>query len=77
MGAERGHVAVDPTAGVQNPARPKGEGFSVWTEADVDRYEGRWPFGTRQRVWLDALIDTGLRRGDAVRIGTSATVSPR
>jgi hypothetical protein len=30
---------------------------------------GSWPVGTRQRVWLDVLIYTGLRRGDAVRLG--------
>jgi integrase len=29
----------------------------------------RWPIGTRQRVWLDVLLYTGLRRGDAVRFG--------
>ena len=28
-----------------------------------------WPIGTRQRVWLDVLVYTGLRRGDAVRFG--------
>ena len=32
-------------------------------------YEARWPIGTRQRVWLDVLAYTGLRRGDAVRVG--------
>ena len=32
-------------------------------------YERRWPIGTRQRVWLDVLAYTGLRRGDAVRLG--------
>ena len=32
-------------------------------------FERRWPIGTRQRVWLDVLIYTGLRRGDAVRLG--------
>ena len=26
-------------------------------------------YGTRQRVWLDVLLYTGLRRGDAVRFG--------
>ena len=31
--------------------------------------EARWPIGTRQRVWLDVLLYTGLRRGDAVRFG--------
>ncbi len=29
----------------------------------------RWPLGTRQRVWLDVLLYSGLRRGDAVRYG--------
>lgn len=39
------------------------------TEEHVAAYERRWPIGTRQRVWLDVLLYTGLRRGDAVRFG--------
>jgi integrase len=66
---EAGLVKVDPTAGVKNPQRPKGDGFRPWTEDDVASYEKRWPIGTRQRVWLDLLLYTGLRRGDAVRLG--------
>lgn len=66
---EAQHVEIDPTAGVKNPRRPKGGGFEVWTEEEVDAYERRWPVGTRQRVWLDVLLYTGLRRGDAVRLG--------
>jgi hypothetical protein len=31
--------------------------------------ERRWPIGTKERVWLDVLLYTGLRRGDAVIIG--------
>ena len=41
----------------------------MWREEDVAAYEARWPIGTRQRVWLDVLLYTGLRRGDVVRIG--------
>ena len=67
--AKAGHVKVDPTLGVENPARPKGDGFLPWTEGHVAAYERRWPIGTRQRVWLDVLLYTGLRRGDAVRFG--------
>jgi integrase len=66
---EAGHVMVDPTAGVTNPKRSKGAGFPVWTEDDLRAYEARWPIGTRQRVWLDVLLYTGARRGDAVRLG--------
>jgi integrase len=67
--ADAGHVKTDPTAGVGNPPRKKGDGFIAWTEADVDAYQQRWPLGTRQRVWLDVLLYSGLRRGDAVCYG--------
>jgi integrase len=63
------HVTANPTIGVEDPARPKNSGFPVWTEDQVAAYERRWSVGTRQRVWLDVLIYTGLRRGDAVRLG--------
>jgi integrase len=59
----------DPTLAVDNPPRPKGDGFIAWTEEHVAAYERRWPMGTRERVWLDVLLYTGLRRGDAVRFG--------
>ena len=36
---------------------------------DVERYESRWPIGTTERVWLGVLPYSGLRRGDAVRLG--------
>jgi integrase len=63
------HVKADPTAGVKAPPRPKTRGFPAWNEDDVARYERRWPIGTKERVWLDVLLYTGLRRGDAVQIG--------
>jgi integrase len=66
---EAQHVKVDPTATVKNPSRRKGDGFPPWTEDDIARYEARWPIGTKERVWLDVLQYTGLRRGDAVRLG--------
>jgi integrase len=66
---EAQHVKHDPTAGVMDPARKKGTGFRVWSEDEVQKYERRWPIGTRERVWLDVLLYTGLRRGDAVRLG--------
>jgi len=62
-------VKTDPTVGVENPPLKKGDGFLPWTEEHVAAYQARWPIGTRQRVWLDVLLYTGLRRGDAVRFG--------
>lgn len=64
-----GFVKSDPTAGVKNPVRKRTDGFIAWTEEHVELYYKRWPRGTRQRVWLDVLLYTGLRRGDAVRVG--------
>jgi integrase len=64
-----GIVKTDPTLGIDNPPTRKGDGFIPWTEEDVEAFERRWPIGTRQRVWLDVLLYTGLRRGDVVRFG--------
>jgi integrase len=66
---EAGFVKIDPAAGVKYPFLKSGEGFPVWTDSDVAAYEARWPIGTRERVWFDVLSYTGLRRGDAVRLG--------
>jgi integrase len=55
--------------GIKAFPRKKNGGFPVWTDNDVDLYHSRWPLGTRQRVWIDVLLFTGLRRGDVVRIG--------
>jgi integrase len=67
--AQAGLVKLDPTAGVKNPPRRQGPGFIAWSEADVVAYWSRWPIGTHERVWVDVLLYTGLRRGDAVRLG--------
>jgi integrase len=66
---EAQHVKTDPTLGVKYPKQPKTGGFAPWTEDDIATYERRWPLGTRQRVWLDVLAYTGLRRGDVVQLG--------
>jgi integrase len=72
---EASFIKADPTLGVRNPERKKGDGFLAWTEEHVEAYQARWPLGTRQRVWLDVLLYTGLRRGDAVRLGRPHTRS--
>lgn len=64
-----GYVKIDPTASVHNPVRQKGDGFKAWTEEDVEAYERKWPLRTKERVWLDVLLYTGLRRGDVVTLG--------
>lgn len=62
-------VQKDPTEGVANVARPKTGGFHVWTEDEIAMFEARWPVGTRERLALAILLYTGVRRGDAARLG--------
>ena len=58
-----------------NPASPvaflprRTDGHEPWTDADIDAYRAHWPLGTRQRVAFETIYETGLRRGDAVKLG--------
>jgi integrase len=61
-------VKVDPTAGV-SVKKAKTNGFPEWDYSDILKFEERWPIGTRERVMLDVYCYTGLRRGDAARVG--------
>jgi integrase len=61
-------VKTDPTEGVKPPAA-KTKGFPVWTDEDMEAFEAKWPLGTRQRLAYTLLLYTGLRRGDAVKVG--------
>ncbi len=65
---EAGHVDSDPAKDVPF-LKIKTKGFTPWTLEDVALYRKRWPLGTRQRVALEVLLNTGLRRSDAVRVG--------
>lgn len=65
---ETGIARTDPTEGVK-VAKPKSDGFAVWTESDVKAFRARWPIGTRERVAFELIFATGLRRGDAVCVG--------
>lgn len=49
--------------------KAKTEGFAIWTDEDIAAFRRRWPLGTRERVAFEVLFATGLRRGDAVRVG--------
>ncbi len=62
------HVKTDPTAG-KAVAKPKTKGFAVWTEDELEQYEAYWPLGTRERVMFGIYCFTGLRRGDAAKLG--------
>jgi integrase len=63
-------VPLDPTIGVKMlVGKNDADGLHTWTQEELDRYETRWLVGTRERLAFDLLLYTGLRRGDAVRVG--------
>lgn len=67
---ERGWMRENPAKGVGKVPLPnKKVGFLQWEEDDLERYEKRWPVGTRERLALDLLLYTGVRRSDVVRLG--------
>ncbi len=43
--------------------------YRSWTEADIEAYRTEWPEGSMQRLALELLLYTGLRRSDVVRVG--------
>lgn len=61
-------VDADPTAKVE-ALTPRTKGFHAWTEEEIVAFEARWPVGTRERLAMAILLYTGLRRGDASRLG--------
>lgn len=47
----------------------KTDGHHVWTVEEIEQYEKHWPTGTMERLALDLLVYTGLRREDVYQIG--------
>jgi integrase len=67
---EDGLMSSNPAAAVKMLQGPNdADGFHTWTEEELARFEKRWSVGTRERLAFDLLLYTGLRRGDAVRVG--------
>lgn len=63
-----GHVEKSPASDVKKVV-VKTDGFTPWTVDDLAKFRKHWPLGTRQRVAVEILVNTGLRRGDAVKLG--------
>lgn len=69
--------ASDPLNGftAENPAAKvpflslKSEGHETWTDRDLEKFRATWAVGSRERLAMELLYWTGLRRGDAVRLG--------
>jgi hypothetical protein len=45
-----------------------GKGFPSWSEDEIDAFDARWPFGTRERLAKELLLATA-RQSDVLRVG--------
>jgi integrase len=71
---EAKHVDDNPAAAVRYlktvRANPDDEiGHKTWSEADLAQFEATYPVGTRERLAYSVFLYTGLRVGDAARLG--------
>lgn len=64
----RGLRSGNPVVGIK-PLKISGDGFHTWTEAEIAKFETRWPVGTRERLAFDLLLWTVQRSGDVRLMG--------
>lgn len=65
---DKGYITANPAEKVKRVDADT-DGHHVWTPEEVKKFQERWPIGTRERVAMDLLLYTGLRRSDAVTVG--------
>lgn len=47
----------------------KTPGIRTWTDDDIAKFRSRWKDDTPQRIAMEIMLYSGLRRSDAVRVG--------
>jgi integrase len=61
-------ASANPVAGIESVRTGSG-GFHTWTIDEVERFNARWPLGTRERLALCLFPYTGLRISDVAVLG--------
>jgi site-specific recombinase XerD len=64
-----GMMKVDPLLAVKLAKAMKSTGFHTWTEGEITKYMERHAPGTKARLALELILQTGHARADAVRMG--------
>src|SRR5712671_8191143 len=62
-------IKVDPLTGIKLVKMKRTGGFHTWTEEEIAQYERRHAPGTKARLALALLLQTGHARADVVRMG--------
>lgn len=68
IAVDRKMIRENPSLGVKK-VKYQTVGYHTWTEAEVARFESRWPVGTKQRLAMDLLLYTGQRSKDVRFMG--------
>jgi integrase len=64
-----GWIVRNPAEEAELPVKVERVGFHSWTEEEIAAFQDRHPLGTKARLALELMLWTGVRRGDAVRVG--------
>ena len=64
----QGFHKCDPTDGIKISVE-KSDGHATWEEDHIANYRAHWALGTKQRLALELLLNTGQRTSDVVRMG--------
>jgi integrase len=65
---QEGRIPDDPTIGVTR-LKASTSGYRTWGDEEIERFERRFPIGTKERLAFGLLLFTGQRRSDVVRMG--------
>jgi integrase len=60
-----GWLQNDPSHGIK---RPKIGNIRSWTDAEIEKFEARWPVGTKERLAYSLFLYTGQRISDIHRM---------
>ena len=68
------HIDSNPATGIKRLKAPRAgpdeeDGHQTWSEADLAQFEQTYPLGSFERRVYAVLLYTGLRIGDAARLG--------
>jgi hypothetical protein len=64
-----GMIKVDPLPAIKLAKTKKSRGFHTWTEDEIAQYKERHAPGTKARLALEILLNTGHARCDITRMG--------
>jgi integrase len=67
----------DNPVDIVEPIRISGEGFHCWTDAEIRKYDDKWPIGTRERLAKELLLCTALRKSDMIKLGHNSRIGDR